>query len=313
MSKWVDSSGKTTLGIGICARCGRKFSLDDLYSDPNSPGLKVCLDDMDEYDPYRLPPRQPDKIALPFYRPDEALDGSGASDWIDGTGGGGEGAEDGLDSGSSPGTTEEGTLSPRTGNTVVRGAVMSTLTSIPAEPADEVDVETPRTSQPTVATDSVRSNASAAGDDWTPPVVACTLIDAASVLAEYLANGSYQDLGSLGSFPTENFSNIPVSGCDPVILEMDFTLPNYAYIQVFTQGATGDLNGAFTCAIFRSNDVYPAVTGLTQIGIDLNVTVTEETATPNGDGVRRKYFIVYQPNESTQSGLVGGQMNWNAP
>jgi len=73
MPVFLDPTGKSTFGIGICARCQKKFSLDDLYSDPNSPGLKVCIDDMDQYDPYRLPPRQADKIALRFTRPDQPL------------------------------------------------------------------------------------------------------------------------------------------------------------------------------------------------------------------------------------------------
>lgn len=77
MAIFLDPTGKTTYGLGICARCQQKFFLEDLYSDPNSPGLKVCLDDMDQYDPYRLPPRQPDKITLPFYRPDEPLSSGG--------------------------------------------------------------------------------------------------------------------------------------------------------------------------------------------------------------------------------------------
>lgn len=46
------------------------MSIEDLYPDPNSPGLRVCLADRDEYDPYRLPARQPEKITLPFVRPD---------------------------------------------------------------------------------------------------------------------------------------------------------------------------------------------------------------------------------------------------
>lgn len=46
------------------------MSIEELYSDPNSPGLRVCLEDRDEYDPYRLPARQPEKITLPFVRPD---------------------------------------------------------------------------------------------------------------------------------------------------------------------------------------------------------------------------------------------------
>jgi len=73
MPKWLDTTGRTTLGIGICDRCKRKFSLDDLYPDPNSPGLRVCAKDWDIYDPYRLPPRETEDITLPFYRPDEAL------------------------------------------------------------------------------------------------------------------------------------------------------------------------------------------------------------------------------------------------
>ena len=73
MSIWLDPTGKSTYGIGVCARCWCKFSLDDLFSDPNSPGLKVCLDDIDIYDPYRLPARQTENIALRFNRPDEPI------------------------------------------------------------------------------------------------------------------------------------------------------------------------------------------------------------------------------------------------
>jgi hypothetical protein len=73
MGVYLDTLGRSTLAIGICGRCSRKFSLDDLYSDPNYPGLKVCLEDRDEYDPYRLPARQPEKIALLFARPDTPL------------------------------------------------------------------------------------------------------------------------------------------------------------------------------------------------------------------------------------------------
>jgi hypothetical protein len=49
------------------------MSLDELFSDPNSPGLRVCREDLDNLDPYRLPPRQPDNITLPFVRPDLPL------------------------------------------------------------------------------------------------------------------------------------------------------------------------------------------------------------------------------------------------
>lgn len=73
MPVFLDTRGRSTLAIGICGRCSRKFSLDDLYSDPNYPGLKVCKADMDDYDPYRLPARQPEKIALLFARPDTPI------------------------------------------------------------------------------------------------------------------------------------------------------------------------------------------------------------------------------------------------
>ena len=74
MAIWLDPTGKSTYGIAICARCSRKFSLDDLYSDPNSPGLKVCRADLDQLDPYRLPPRQTENITLRFARPDTPLE-----------------------------------------------------------------------------------------------------------------------------------------------------------------------------------------------------------------------------------------------
>lgn len=73
MSLFIDPTGKPNFGIGICARCSRKLPLDELYSDPNAPGLMVCIEDLDEYDPYRLPARQTEEINLPFVRPDRPL------------------------------------------------------------------------------------------------------------------------------------------------------------------------------------------------------------------------------------------------
>ena len=74
MGLWLDTSGRSTLGIGVCDRCRRKFSLDDLMRDPNAPGLRVCVDDLDLLDPYRLPPRKTEDISLPFVRPDEPFE-----------------------------------------------------------------------------------------------------------------------------------------------------------------------------------------------------------------------------------------------
>jgi hypothetical protein len=73
MPLYLDTRGRSTLGIGLCARCSRKFSLDDLHSDPNFPGLMVCVADLDEFDPYRLPARQTEDITLRFVRPDESI------------------------------------------------------------------------------------------------------------------------------------------------------------------------------------------------------------------------------------------------
>jgi hypothetical protein len=73
MSIWLDTQGKSVIGIGVCDRCRRKMSLTDLFSDPNSPGLRVCSEDLDQLDPYRLPARQTENIVLPFVRPDAPL------------------------------------------------------------------------------------------------------------------------------------------------------------------------------------------------------------------------------------------------
>jgi hypothetical protein len=71
---FLDTTGNPTLGIGICARCSRKMPLHELLDDPNIPGLKVCKEDRDQYDPYRLPARETENIVLPFVRPDEEVE-----------------------------------------------------------------------------------------------------------------------------------------------------------------------------------------------------------------------------------------------
>jgi hypothetical protein len=73
MPKFLDTSGNQVLGVGECDRCHFTFPLLELYPDPNSPGLRVCKDDLDQFDPYRLPPPVPDKFNLPFTRPDATL------------------------------------------------------------------------------------------------------------------------------------------------------------------------------------------------------------------------------------------------
>lgn len=74
MEGFLDTRGRAYLAVGLCDRCKRKFPLDELWSDRNNPGLKVCRDDLDDLDPYRLPARPGEQIALRYARPDEAVD-----------------------------------------------------------------------------------------------------------------------------------------------------------------------------------------------------------------------------------------------
>ncbi len=65
------ASGRAS--IAICDRCCFKFSYETLRADGNSPGLRVCPSCWDPKDPWRLPPIQPDAIALKYPRPDTPL------------------------------------------------------------------------------------------------------------------------------------------------------------------------------------------------------------------------------------------------
>jgi hypothetical protein len=73
VSKWLNTRGRPTLAIAVCDRCNRKFPWDVLQPDTNSPGLRVCPDDLDQLDPYRLPARQTETITLAWARPDVSL------------------------------------------------------------------------------------------------------------------------------------------------------------------------------------------------------------------------------------------------
>jgi hypothetical protein len=74
MGLFLDTRGLAYAGIAICDRCARKFPIGELMPDRNYPGLRVCKDDLDELDPYRLPARQTERITLPFVRPDVPLE-----------------------------------------------------------------------------------------------------------------------------------------------------------------------------------------------------------------------------------------------
>jgi hypothetical protein len=63
------------LAIAVCDRCHQKRPYLMLGPDGDKPGLRVCQDKgirgcSDQKDPWRLPPRQPEPIALRYPRPD---------------------------------------------------------------------------------------------------------------------------------------------------------------------------------------------------------------------------------------------------
>lgn len=73
MPVYLDTSKNSVLSVAICDRCSRKFAYTDLMPDPNFPGMRVCKDDLDNFDPWRLPARQTENIALRFPRPDVSI------------------------------------------------------------------------------------------------------------------------------------------------------------------------------------------------------------------------------------------------
>lgn len=73
MPIWLDTRGNSVLSVAVCDRCNRKFAYVDLQPDPNFPGMRVCKDDLDNFDPWRLPARQTENIALRFPRPDVSV------------------------------------------------------------------------------------------------------------------------------------------------------------------------------------------------------------------------------------------------
>ena len=73
MPVYLDTRGNSVLSVAICDRCSRKFAYTELMPDPNFPGMRVCKDDLDNYDPWRLPARQTENIALRFPRPDTPI------------------------------------------------------------------------------------------------------------------------------------------------------------------------------------------------------------------------------------------------
>jgi len=73
MPVYLDTRGNSVLSVAICDRCSRKFAYVDLMPDPNFPGMRVCKDDLDQFDPWRLPAIQTENITLRFPRPDVSI------------------------------------------------------------------------------------------------------------------------------------------------------------------------------------------------------------------------------------------------
>ena len=71
MPKFLDTRGNAFIAIFVCDRCKMKRPIIEAMPDINFPGLRVCQQGCaDQKDPYRLPARQTERIALQFPRPD---------------------------------------------------------------------------------------------------------------------------------------------------------------------------------------------------------------------------------------------------
>ena len=74
MPRFLNTEGNAVIAIFICDRCRMKRPITEAMPDPNFPGLKVCQQGCaDEKDPYRLPARKTERIALQFPRPDVSV------------------------------------------------------------------------------------------------------------------------------------------------------------------------------------------------------------------------------------------------
>jgi hypothetical protein len=73
MGRFVATRGRARLAVGLCDRCQFKMPLDDLCSDGDQPGLRVCAACCDQIDPWRLPPPKPDDFVIADASPDTVL------------------------------------------------------------------------------------------------------------------------------------------------------------------------------------------------------------------------------------------------
>lgn len=73
MSAFLNTMGKSILSPAICDRCHIRGAAADMITDPDKPGLFVHKHCADQYDPWKLPPRQADKISIDHPRPDVSM------------------------------------------------------------------------------------------------------------------------------------------------------------------------------------------------------------------------------------------------
>ena len=74
MGRFLNTLGNASLSIAICDRCRMKRAYSVISQDGNIPGLRVCNEGCsDQFDPYRLPARQTEKITIRFPRPDVSV------------------------------------------------------------------------------------------------------------------------------------------------------------------------------------------------------------------------------------------------
>jgi hypothetical protein len=74
MPLFLDTRGNSDIAIAICDRCRMKRAHSVMRRDPNFPGLQVCNEGCaDQFDPYRLPARQTEKITIRYPRPDTSV------------------------------------------------------------------------------------------------------------------------------------------------------------------------------------------------------------------------------------------------
>lgn len=62
-----------SMAIAVCFRCQKKVYYGELKQDPNNQNY-YCKDCIDLYDPWRLPARQAENIAISHPRPDTELE-----------------------------------------------------------------------------------------------------------------------------------------------------------------------------------------------------------------------------------------------